>query len=221
MKKKAKPTAWEALTPFTLYLDDIRDLHDIVAEVSTSVQYETDAYSDLAGPDELATLGSQGIKDLTITGTKGSRPQLVIRVLRSGASVWAADDSAPLIGAMEKARHVMWRHVNGLAVAELWWLYAGLFLLAIPYVLSQAKLPPLGWPTVVLVLTAIAIAVYGRDRAHTKYTTIVLVPKYEASNLWQRHGATIVISLVLGLLVAAIWAYVTKTPPFSVVPPPA
>jgi hypothetical protein len=195
MRKKTKPTGWAALTPFTLYLEDIRDLHEIVAEVSDEVRYETETQTDIRGPDELITVGFRTVRELTITGIRGGQPTIVARFLPTGASAWSASDSNEMFGAIEKIKRVAWRHASNLSFVTTWYLWvltvAGLGIWAD----STSGMRP--WTLIITGLVILAVLVAAVSESRSRYTTIYLVTREDAPGFWQRNRDNLLVGLIL------------------------
>lgn len=187
---------WTALHAFTVYLEDLRDLLDVVREVATAVDIETEDATEIGGLDELAAerLGRR-VRWLTVTGIKAGKPQAIIRLEPTTATVWVASDSATHLGVITKAQRVMWRHTSKLAPADLWpfELVIGLSLAAVslgggaPYLAAV-------W----LILVAVVLALARVE--HGNYARIVLLPRSQAPGFLARQRENIAVTLVVGIL---------------------
>ena len=112
VKKKAKPTTWTAASGFAVYPDDIRDLWGIVEEVAPRVVIETDEYAEIESPDLLFSLPYDRVSALSITGYRGDDRAIEVQLDPRSGSVWVAEERADLLGALTKAKKVIWRHTE-------------------------------------------------------------------------------------------------------------
>lgn len=215
MRAKERNTDWEALSPFTLYLEDIQELADVVAEVSDTLSFETDSYDGVDGVAELATLRPKGIKALAIKGTREGADTIVIRIRPDGASVWSPNDSAEMVGAIQKAKSVIWNRMNNFSFGVLYPFYTGAILVAIPFVLEWLNTPPLSLVTVIMVMAAVVISGLGLGSRRNRFSTIVLAHSWETQDFWARYGLPLLIAVVAGVAGAAIWAFIVGAPPFG------
>ncbi len=208
MRKKAKPTGWVALTPFILYLEDIRDLHEIVSEVCDEVRYETDDYLDISGPDQLAGLGARTVRELTITGLRARVQQISVRFSPSGARATATTDSNEMFGAIEKIKRVCWRHTRDWSPANLWILPVPIGF-AILIVVSPYH--PSAWALLLAAVVILGIAGYAISDVRTHYTTIYTVPEHDAPGFWQRNRDNVILGLIF-LVIGLIATYFVGQP---------
>jgi hypothetical protein len=195
VRKKTRPTGWEALTPFSLYLEDIRDLHDIVSEVCNQITYETDVYTGIANPDELVQIGTRQINELTIIGIKDEHQQLTVRIRGNGASAWATTDSAEMFGAVEKIKRVCWRHAKNFTGSIMWPIWFGMvsYLAFGAYQALKAAL----WVSGAIVALGLVYALWARAQNKNHYATIYLVSRDDAPSFWGRNRDNIVVGFVL------------------------
>ncbi len=196
MRRKIQPTLWTARTAFTVYLEDLRDLIAIVGEVSTAVDLETDEATEVASLDELAAerLGRR-VRSLTITGVKAGKPQAIVRLQPTTASIWVASDSASHLGVIAKGQRVMWRHTSKLAAASLW-PFAFIFWLVIGGASIVGGTPLIAAELLIPLVVVVALA----RREFDHYAQIVLLPQTQSPGFLARQRESIVVTLGVGIV---------------------
>ena len=204
VKRKTTVTGYQAITPFTLYLQDVQDIYAVVKSVSTTVAIETDVFTGVRTVEELASglpHGTRRIAGFHMVGSKRGVPRIRVSVDPKEGIVVLADDAPDLIGAQEKIKRIMWRHAAVIPGATLW---PGVFL-----VFGAACVLAVSRQVVAATLMAgagVLLTLLGWRLGRSRFARIYLVDEGAAPGLLRRNRDVLLMlaGLALGLLVPVL-----------------
>jgi hypothetical protein len=204
VKRKTTVTGYQAITPFTLYLQDVQDIYAVVKSVSTTVAIETDVFTGVRTVEELASglpHGTRRIAGFHMVGSKRGVPRIRVSVDPKEGIVVLADDAPDLIGAQEKIKRIMWRHAAVIPGATLW---PGVLL-----VLGAVLVIAVSRQVVAATLMAgagVLLTLLGWRLGRSRFARIYLVDEGAAPGLLRRNRDVLLMlaGLALGLLVPVL-----------------
>jgi hypothetical protein len=204
VKRKNTVTGYQAITPFTLYLQDVQDIYAVVKSVSTTVAIETDVFTGVRTVEELASglpQGTRRIAGFHMVGSKRGVPRIRVSVDPKEGIVVLADDAPDLIGAQEKIKRIMWRHAAFIPGATLW---PGVLL-----VLGAVVVIAVSSQVVAATLMAgagVLLTLLGWRLGRSRFARIYLVDEGAAPGLLRRNRDVLLMlaGLALGLLVPVL-----------------
>jgi hypothetical protein len=204
VKRKTTVTGYQAITPFTLYLQDVQDIYAVVKSVSTTVAIETDVFTGVRTVEELASglpHGTRRIAGFHMVGSKRGVPRIRVSVDPKEGIVVLADDAPDLIGAQEKIKRIMWRHAAVIPGATLW---PGVLL-----VLGAVLVIAVSRQVVAATLMAgagVLLTLLGWQLGRSRFARIYLVDEGAAPGLLRRNRDVLLMlaGLALGLLVPVL-----------------
>ena len=204
VKRKTTVTGYQAITPFTLYLQDVQDIYAVVKSVSTTVAIETDVFTGVRTVEELASglpHGTRRIAGFHMVGSKRGVPRIRVSVDPKEGIVVLADDAPDLIGAQEKIKRIMWRHAAFIPGATLW---PGVLL-----VLGAVVVIAVSSQVVAATLMAgagVLLTLLGWRLGRSRFARIYLVDEGAAPGLLRRNRDVLLMlaGLALGLLVPVL-----------------
>jgi hypothetical protein len=204
VKRKTTVTGYQAITPFTLYLQDVQDIYAVVKSVSTTVAIETDVYTGVRTVEELASglpHGTRRIAGFNMVGSKRGVPRIRVSVDPTEGIVVLADDAPDLIGAQEKIKRIMWRHASTIPGATVW---PGVLLL-----LGAALAVVVTGQVVAVILMAVAgflLALLGWHIGGSRFARVYLVDESAAPGLLRRNRDILLmlLGLALGLVLPVL-----------------
>lgn len=201
---------WQALTPTRIYLNDLRDIWEIVARASEQVSAQTDRAAGLSDVTSLLDhVREEPPREVIVIGVRGGRPYLRVRLGSNEASVWYQNDLAAF-GALTLLQQVIWRHARnwGLETVSIPWLTGAWLLILIIPVARLLEAGPAAYIGAVVI--AVAGAILGERTRKTRFT--IFVPADEPPSWWRRlvgelrrHWRAAAWTILLGIIAQAIW----------------
>jgi hypothetical protein len=212
---KRRPTyPDEFLPPVRLYLDDITDICNVLHEVCKRIAIETPEYESIE-PSELGNLPTQALREITITGFD---PYISVRVRSRTLLLTAGGNDITSLGVMQKTKEVLLRRRRPI----LRWLTGNagvrvsIGMSVITFVVLIAALTTPGKPQVRYVVAGFLIlgaVTLGQMAvvwlAFRGANWVILVPRKQAPNFWQRNRDAIVVNVICAVIGAVAGAVAT------------
>jgi len=204
VKRKTTVTGYQAITPFTLYLQDVQDIYALVKSVSTTVAIETDVFTGVRTVEELASglpHGTRRIAGFNMVGSRRGVPRIRVSVDPKEGIVVLADDAPDLIGAQEKIKRIMWRHAAVIPGATLW---PGVLLVLGAVLVIAVSRQVVG--ATLMAGAGVLLTLLGWRLGRSRFARIYLVDEGAAPGLLRRNRDVLLMlaGLALGLLVPVL-----------------
>ena len=207
MRRRPK-TYSEDVPPVKVYLDDVENIVQIIAEVSDEILLRTDEY-DFEDATDLASLDQEFINALKITC---SDPYLQFEFAPGWIRLYIGSDTPESRGTLEKVKAVLLARRRRLGwLRERWWL-ASWFWLA-PVSLLFLGIESSAWlPIVAGIGGTCLFAVWlwwGYREALYRHSVIVLKRRKEEVSFWKRNSDRIIVGIITALVAGLLGSGLT------------
>ena len=210
----------ERLPPVRLYLDDIKKIIGILSEVSENIDLEADEYK-YESLTELTTQNLYQINSLTISS---SDPYVSLHFAPDSVWLFITKDTAELRGIFEKIkkflrskrRKLYFMHKNPFLTSAIIGTFSGLSLPLFPIFIrnlittgaTARIILILSLATIWLIFIIIVFSWFFYLQ-YKRYSTIILMPRTEQTNFWQRNSDKLIVGLIVSIFSVLVTAFVT------------
>lgn len=188
-----------------LYLDDIREIEAIMAELSFEVHIKVDGYA-LDAVSEMGDLGKEQVSNMSLTV---QAPNLSVDLCEDRASVYIEDgDSSLLRGASSRIDAVLRRHQSPSRWLAGTWavMFSWLPMLLAPW-LVPARYMLVAFPAAIAL--AAAVSTWG-SWTDTKRHCIVFVRKRSEHQSFVKRNQDSLVLLVIGAALGVVGTIVAN-----------
>lgn len=209
MKERPK-SIYKDLPPIKLYLDDVREIYEILKEHCATVVILTDRY-ELNDVDTLKNIEVDSLNQLTI---QGSNPYVSVEFKEGNAHIYMQEDSITNRGILSKIDDALKRCKRSIARLFVGWqFYAfSLFTVMIANVLIGTFVR--GWVMISLIICMVVLylglLVYASTLDTKKYSTIVLTERRGEKSFFTRNKDRILVGTITAIVTAILTFVVIK-----------
>jgi len=213
MKKIQKPLSKE-LPPVKIYLDDLKQIYEILKEKVKSIEITTEDYE----VDDINQLKNLDSKKLNYLSMECSDPHITIEFDSSSASIYFAEDSTYNRGILSEIEEILTKRrvFLGRFLASNWafglnGMFVGFFFFAMVSII-RSNFMSAGWLFLALLLLFCILMVLQFRFALRGYSTIVLSERRELVSFWKRNSDQILVAIIAAIIgslitVAALWIF--------------
>lgn len=202
--QQLKQPIHKELPPLKVFLDEVRNIHSILAKHCRDVTIETARY-EISDIDKLVDIGIEQTHQLKF---KAHNPYISIELQKSGAHIFIGEDSTLSRGILNEIEEAlsMCRRKVARFLSKWWFVNFVLGLIFWSSIITTIKL--LEGLTVWVVCSVLAIIyiylwVYGFRLSMYEYSTIVLSERRERKNFFVRNRDQILVNLLVAIVTAA------------------
>jgi hypothetical protein len=194
VQTRIKPL-YERIPPVKLFLDDVERIAELMGEVSSRVELETEDYV-LKEPSQLADLSCSSIHHLVINGRE---PYVSLSLEPNSAWLYAESDTASSRGVFEKVKTALLARRRRLSRLTLNYSAVGMSI-GFAFCGLASGIITRQWPLLLLGFVLACVAGPWRWWSYglgfRRYSTIVLRRRGDQESFWGRNADTLVVATI-------------------------
>jgi len=197
--KKVRKSIFETVPPVRLYINEVRELYEVVCGNSEDVVMEVEGYQ-LSSADELKKVPVREVHNLEI---KGFRPMVSVELRRNTAQVYVGSGDVNGKGIASELMDILARgRAKVYFVPSGFWgtiigftpLWGGIFM-------QKAMMISVG---IAWLAGCVSLMVIDFRFRFNSYSTVLLIERAEVSSFWSRNKDQLLIKGVSGVVGFAV-----------------